>query len=306
MNMSERNADVCWLLLLLVVVAGCGREVGTEPTQRVVTEAQPPTRHIQLDGQPNFRDIGGYTTSDGQTVKWRQVFRSGELPKLTDDDLRVLETLGLRTVVNFLTEKEIAAHGQDRLPDGVREVALPMEAGNLGELAHEILKARKTGDFSGVPPEINPDIHRFLIDEGREYYASFLREVAEPENRPLVLHCSHGIHRTGTATAILLSALGVPWDDVRKDYLLSNEFRKQEVDLRIEELARLDADNRGIPFDEVDQTNIKAFYILDGSYIDASLEAAVKEYGSMDAYIRNGLGLSGEEIQHLRRELLDK
>ncbi|MBD3856586.1 MAG: tyrosine-protein phosphatase, partial [Acidobacteria bacterium] len=210
-----------------------------------------------------------------------------------------------RTVVSFLTEKEVEARGPDRLPANTVEVALPMEAGNLGDLTAVVNEARKTGDFSQVPPDINPDIHRRLMVEAGEYYAALLREIADPTSRPLVFHCSHGIHRTGTATAILLSALGVPWETVREDYLLSNTYRQEEIDHRLGQLRDLYAENNGISPDDVDTTNMDAFYILQPAYIDAALAQAVEDYGSMEAYIRQGLGLSDEEIEKLQEQLLD-
>ena len=286
---------------LSLIVLLSGSAFGQTPSG--VAEA--PARHIELDGQPNFRDLGGYQTTDGRTVKWREVFRSGELPHLSDSDVEKLANLRLRTVVNFLTQPEIAKEGPDRLPAGVRVVPLPMETGNLGNLAGVIVEARRTGDFSQVPPDINPEIHRSLIDEGAEYYAALLREAMDPANRPLAFHCSGGIHRTGTGAAILLSALGVPWETVREDYLLSNECRKGVTERRIEELKQLDARNRGVPVEQIDDANIRAFYVLEGAYIDAALEAAVEKHGSMDAYIREGLGLSDEEVQRLRSELLE-
>jgi protein-tyrosine phosphatase len=103
-----------------------------------------------------------------------------------------------------------------------------------------------------------------------------LREIADPDNRPFVYHCSHGVHRTGTATAILLSALGVPWETIREDYLLSNEYRANEVDRRTNELRLLAADTLLVEPEQVDMTNINAFYILEPEYIDASLDEAVK------------------------------
>ena len=180
-----------------------------------------------------------------------------------------------------------------------------MAAGNLGDLTAVVVEARKTGDFSGVPPDINPDIHRRLMIEAREYYAALLREIADPANRPLVFHCSHGIHRTGTAAAILLSALGVPWETVREDYLLSNTYRQEEIDQRLAQLRDLHAQNTGVSPEEVDTTNMDAFYILDGAYIDAALEQAVEDYGSMEAFIRDGLGISDEEVEQLRSGLLE-
>jgi protein tyrosine/serine phosphatase len=52
-------------------------------------------------------------------------------------------------------------------------------------------------------------------------------------------------------------------------------------------------------------TNVEAFYHLEGHYIDGTLEKAIEEYGSMDGYIRDGLGLSDDEVERLRDQLLE-
>jgi len=292
------------LISLGVLAIGCNQQpVPAEP--RPAQPPAAPVRLVDLEGQPNFRDLGGYETTDGRTVRWGQVYRSGELPRLSDDDVAHLETLEIETVVSFLTEKEIEARGPDRLPEGVTEIGLAMEAGNMGELTAVVRNARRTGDFSEVPADINPDIHRRLMVEGREYYASLLREIADPANRPLVFHCSHGVHRTGTGAAILLAALGVPWETIRADYLLSNTTRAAEIEHRLAQLRDLHAESTGVAPEEVDTTNMDAFYILQAAYIDAALEQAVEDYGSMEAFIRDGLGISDEEVEALRNQLLE-
>jgi protein-tyrosine phosphatase len=293
MHMSARHVLFAAGLLLVA---------STVPVP-ALAQADEAQRHVPLDGQTNFRDLGGYQTADGREVKWGEVFRSGELPRLSDADVDRLDALGVRTVVNFLTPAEIEQRGEDRLPEGVREINAPI-AGAGDDLALLVLEARKTGDFSGIPPELNADIHRILITEAEEEYATLLRAVADPANRPLVFHCSHGVHRTGTAAAILLSVLGVPWETVREDYLLSNHYRAQETDRRLAELTALAAESQGVPPDAVDTTNMEAFYRLQGAYIDASLEEAVRQHGSMEAYARDGLGLTEAEIEALREQLL--
>ncbi|MCJ7754110.1 MAG: tyrosine-protein phosphatase [Thermoanaerobaculales bacterium] len=94
-----KNPHIGTLAVILSAVfmftAGCGGAPEPEVTNVVST----PERHIVLDGQPNFRDLGGYETTDGRTVKWGQVFRSGELPRLSDDDMATLEELEISTVV---------------------------------------------------------------------------------------------------------------------------------------------------------------------------------------------------------------
>ena len=262
------------------------------------------SRVVPLEGQANFRDIGGYRTTDGRSVRWGEVYRSGRLDELSGPDVARLDSLGIRTVVNFLTPAEIEHDGADRLPDGVREIPLPIASGNAEELLAVVNQARRTGDFSLLPPTINPGIHQLLIKEATAEYAALLRAAADPANRPLVLHCSHGIHRTGTASAILLSALGVPWETVREDYLLSNVYRAGEVEERLAQLREMSAELQGIAPEEVDMAGANAFYILDGSYIDASLDEAVARHGSMDDYIRDGLGISDDDIQRLRATLL--
>ena len=143
-----------------------------------------------------------------------------------------------------------------------------------------------------------------LVSDARKQYAALLKEIADADG-PVVFHCSHGVHRTGTAVAILLSALGVPWETVREDYVLSNKYRKHEIERRLAQLRQLAARNRDIPPDEVDMTNVNAFYILKGEYIDATRDEILKKYGSIDGYLTKGLGLTRGEIGQLRDRLLE-
>ena len=96
-----RRISVFWALSALIfslVLLGCTQEVDF-------------VRVLPLEGQHNFRDIGGYETADGKTVKTGVLFRSGELHGLTDADVGILEDLGIKTAVSFLTPKEIEARG---------------------------------------------------------------------------------------------------------------------------------------------------------------------------------------------------
>ena len=262
----------------------------------------PARRHVALEGQSNFRDVGGYRTLSGKTARLGQVYRSGELPRLTDKDVAKLEQLGIKTVVNFLTDEETKARGKDRLPRGVREVSQPIETD--GGLVRVVGEARKTADFSNVPAELNPQFHRILVNDARRQYAALLKEIADADG-PVVFHCSHGVHRTGTATAILLWALGVPWETVREDYLLSNKYRKAETEKRLSQLRQLAAKNQEVPAEKVDMTNIDAFYILQGNYIDATRNEILKKYGFIDGYLTKGLGLTKHDVQKLRDRLLE-
>jgi len=310
MRMRVNGSVATRILLgtLITWVVGCSGETSGDAESSAASRqpvAALPERHIALEGQPNFRDIGGYETADGHSVKWREILRSGEMPELTDEDLAKLDTLELRSVVNFLLPEEIAKHGPDRLPEDVHPMLTPITSGRTAELSLEAQRAQRSGDFSRLPTDVNTQIHRILLEDAKEQYANLLRSAADPENRPLAYHCSHGVHRTGTATAILLSALGVPWETIREDYLLSNVYRSWEAEAALTRARQLAADAQEIALEDVDLSNAEAFYILDGSYIDGTLEQAIADYGSMEEYIREGLGISDKEITALRSQLLE-
>jgi protein-tyrosine phosphatase len=264
-------------------------------------------RVVGLQGQPNFRDIGGYETRDGRKVQTGLIYRSGELPRLTDEDLEKLRVLGVKTVVNFLTPEEVEYRGKDRLPEGVREIILPItgEIADVPDAAAQLVEARKTGDFRQFPPAFNTQVHEDLATGlADDQYKALFEILADESNYPLVYHCSHGVHRTGTATALLLHALNVPWETVREDYLLSNETRRAEVEPRIEQLEDLAFSS---PMSDADRKEnseaIRAFYILQPDYIDASRDGAVEKYGSLDKYLERGLGLNSQKIDNLRNLL---
>lgn len=260
-------------------------------------------RVIDLEGASNFRDLGGYAASGG-VVKMGEVYRSGRLAGLSNGDVAVLEDLGIRTVVTLLTEDDVAAYGPDRMPPGTRLVRLPIDSDTATELAARARSALATGDFASIPPELNLEIHRLLVVDGCVQYGELLRLIADPTNRPLAFHCSHGVHRTGTGAAILLSLLGVDWSTAREDYLVSNRVRSTEVERRLAQMRTAAASARGVDEQEIDMSNMEAFMIQDGRYIDASRDQVVQDHGSFDAYFGAGLGLAEVEIEALRDELL--
>lgn len=71
-------------------------------------------RFVALQGAENFRDIGGYRTSDGQMLKRGIFYRSDALSSLTDNDIDVLAALELHSVIDIRGEREVTA-APDRL-----------------------------------------------------------------------------------------------------------------------------------------------------------------------------------------------
>ena len=258
-------------------------------------------RHIELEGQSNFRDSGNYTTKDGESLKSGMLYRSGTLSACSNSDVQILDSLGIKTVINFLTEEERQVRGEDILPGGTKSVFLPISGEN--QEAKQVLEARQTGDFTAVPIELNYNIHALLVDVGREAYKGFFEVLADADSYPVVFHCSHGVHRTGTATALLFMALDIPWDTIASEYMLSNTYRQEESNARIKALNELAESNPEVVEKAKNLENIQAFYLLNENYIQGTKEAVENEYGSIQNYL-NSIGVDSETIEKVKSNLL--
>ncbi|MDH3202778.1 MAG: tyrosine-protein phosphatase [Myxococcales bacterium] len=256
-------------------------------------------RHILLSGQPNFRDLGGYPSKDGRRVKWGAVYRSGELSQLSASDIDTLGELGIKTVVDLRSPQEVSARGESRTPPGARVVPLPIAS---SEVFSKLIPMFLEGDFSRLPPDLLERVNRALVRNFGAQYGGLLRTLIDRANRPLVFHCTQGKDRAGFGAAMVLSALGVPWETVVEDYLLSNHFRREENDKLLAMIRDFASSKNG---EEVELSNIEGLLYVKA----ASLEAAHTEiralHGDVESFLIDGLGCRLEELERLRDELLE-
>ncbi|KOT88498.1 hypothetical protein ADK86_31820 [Streptomyces sp. NRRL F-5755] len=241
-------------------------------------------RSLHLEGAANFRDAGGYRTADGRWVKMGVLYRADALHKLTDADLAKLRRLGIHTDFDLRTPGE-RAKAPDRLPAGARYVV----ANVIGE------------ENSGELPPTAEASERLMAESYRQFivrpaaakaYRSLFRTAAEPGSYALVHHCSSGKDRTGWATAVLLMALGVDRETVMRDYLASNDY------LAASNTAELAAQPPEIA------ARLKPVLETRAPYLNAAFDEIEARFGTFGAYLREGLGLNGQELERLRAALL--
>ncbi|MEM7437790.1 MAG: tyrosine-protein phosphatase [Myxococcota bacterium] len=256
-------------------------------------------RHVPLSGQPNFRDLGGYQTADGRRVRWGAVYRSGELSQLTEEDLDALKSLGIKTVVDLRAPQEVSARGESRAPEGAKTVRLPIASGDMfAKLVPMLLE----GDFSQLPHDLLERVNRALVRDCTAQYAGLLQALLDREARPLVFHCTQGKDRAGFGAAVVLSALGVPWEFVVEDYLLSNEYRKHDNEKMIGMIRQFAASRHG---SEVDLSKIEALLVVKPTSIHAAHEEIHAQHGDMETFLTSGLGVEADALERLRAELLE-
>jgi protein-tyrosine phosphatase len=261
-----------------------------------------PPRLVALDGAVNVRDIGGYRTTYGLEVRRGRLFRGDALCQLSPSDVKRLDQLGLRTVIDFRTPGEVLLSGTDRLPYGVEFVSLPVGGGDLGSL-YEVIAS---GDHDRQRRELGGgraawlmvEINRGFVADARqrETFGTALRLICSPGRLPLLYHCSGGKDRAGWMTAIVLTALGVPRELVLRDYLLSNDFHRTGY-----QKLRFDLVKAGI----VDDPELlRPILEQSATYLSAAFEEADRRYHSFGAFLTRGLEFSEAMLVELRRGLL--
>ncbi|MCP3994545.1 MAG: tyrosine-protein phosphatase [bacterium] len=253
-----------------------------------------------IEGARNFRDVGGYATNDGRVVRSGLVFRSAHLADLTDRDLETFADIGIKTIIDYRPEVEKEMTGHDRVPPGVRHRTI-----TIGDptLAPEVHRAMQLGDFSALHDL--EEGNRMLIREYAAELGQALRLISDADNLPLVFHCIGGKDRTGMTSLLLLALLGVGIDQIRTDYLKSNDAVAPTAEAQeafFSSLVKRTGHNGELSNEQ--RHALQRFFILDESYFAAAWDEIHEVAGSLDRYVADHLGLSDDEVASLHDLLL--
>jgi len=247
-------------------------------------------RHIHFESVPNFRDLGGYRTHDGRTVAWRRLFRSAALHKMNERDIaRLKQEIGPRAVIDLRRPRDPEKNLEPLLLKeiGARYHPIPFRPDGPAYLEDEA-KANPNATTMG-------EIYLYRVSEkpfGKRL-ADALEIIAEPENHPLVFHCSAGKDRTGVLAAMVLTAMGIVDDDVVEDYALSAPCMKDIRD-------RMASDPETAP----GVKDLPEFqWEASAHSMVTFLSLLRREYGSADGYLKSN-GASSSLVDRLKVALL--
>jgi protein-tyrosine phosphatase len=240
---------------------------------------------VPLEGGSNFRDLGGHRTAGGARVRRGAVFRSAHLGGLTAADRTALGRLGVKTIVDLRGVNEAAE--TPHLIDGLacRVVGAHIEP-QLGEKIRDAVADGSASPFLMM---------QYLTDHYRDYprrcapgFRTLFATLSDGTHRPLVFHCTAGKDRTGFASALLLTLLGVHWDDVMEDYLRTNDLWTGHIG----RYPELDIDTRA------------AIVEARRPYLEAAFDVVRADYGSPEAFAEKALGLDAAARERLKADLL--
>ncbi len=171
--------------------------------------SQPRAEELRIDGLANARDLGGLPARDGHVVRTRQVIRSDNPKGLTEQgQLELSEIVAPALIVDLRMQLEVHREGYTIGHDPARIVNLPMLP-QSGVTQEQI--------DAGAADNLVDDYLR-QIDVNADSIIEALRLIADPVNRPVVVHCTAGKDRTGVVVAMLLDILGVDHEVIVADY----------------------------------------------------------------------------------------
>lgn len=285
-------------LRLVALVALACAACGSAPELYAGMPEHVKRRHLALEGAPNFRDLGGYATGDGRTVRWGLLFRSDNLAHLTDEDLEKVEALGIRLVCDFRGADE-RAQEPDRLPASRPPAVAELEISDPSFSSTALRERITSGNLE------SQDLRQLLIDANRLFagrfapqYAAMFERITRSENLPALVHCTAGKDRAGFASALILRTLGVPMETVVDDFLLTNHYTAAKIErtllvIRVVSLLRADPER------------VRPVLGVEPAFLAAAFDEIDARWGSFDRYRREALGLDDARLAAFRELALE-
>ncbi|PJF22423.1 MAG: hypothetical protein CUN56_06050 [Phototrophicales bacterium] len=252
-----------------------------------------PERHLTIEGAWNVRDIGGLETHHGKRVKRGLIYRSGALSDLTPAGIQQFQTLGIQTICDMRSVEE-AQTAPDYLPPNVQYFHEPLdtEDNQLERLLSILIFRRRLKKI------MLRTYTRVMVDRNAPLMGRILRRLADPQNRPAIIHCSAGKDRTGVLTALLLGLLGVPESTIIADYTQTNLAYERIAELAANLLQR-------IAFLGVRPHHVHPLIVADAAVMQYTLNHIKERYGSISDYLTTAAGLDEITLQQLRDDLLE-
>ncbi len=215
-------------------------------------------------------------------MRWRRLFRSNHLGQLTEPDVAVLRELGIRAAFDFRGRNERAA-GLCTIAE-ITVHSVPIEPSVMPALRALATRGQLTTDHA---LELMRESYRNYIRNYTPRFRALFQHVLN-EDVPLVIHCTAGKDRTGVACALALHALDVADDVILEDYLLTNQLYRRET-----------AAHPDLPADVV-----QTIGMVQASFLAAAFDAMRDDFGDVDTYLRDGLGIDDAARKTLQERYL--
>ena len=294
MRIGWRN--LCLQGVFMVSVLACDSSVPASDRQKSSETHQ---RLMTMDSVRNFRDLGGYQTGDGRSLRWGQIYRSAGLHEASDNDIDfIFKQLGINQVIDLRNQSE---RSHDVEPEAVTSNTFaqytPIDILVVGTARDDLVAMLNSDepekqDFAALLQRVNEQLALEHQQDMKQWFDILLSQTG-----PFLFHCTEGKDRTGFAAAMLLSVLGVDRQTIYEDYLLTNAANAGDIEQRINKAFA------GSLF-QVSRQQLRQLLMVEKAYLQAGFEAIERDYGNIDVYLEKALNLTADKRQLLRDKFL--
>ncbi|MBC1209806.1 tyrosine-protein phosphatase [Listeria booriae] len=252
-------------------------------------------RTIPLEGCFNFRDLGGYVNTAGKTVKWGKLYRSSLLTNITEKDKDTLEKLGVSWICDLRSTSEIAAKPTPALAH-IKNRHIP-----IGTAKNESTESQKIDipDDHRVYEPLMGESYRVFV-QSKDGFREIFNDIIEKEEVPFLFHCTAGKDRTGVLGALLLKLLDIPENTILADYELTNQYADNILG-EMQGLVNAFSNSEK----KIDLENFRPMAEARPAYLEIAFDEMQKEYGSVDAYLEKGIGITPSEKAKFQTMMLE-
>jgi protein-tyrosine phosphatase len=250
-------------------------------------------RLLPLEQASNFRDVGGYPAAGGKHVRWGLIYRSGGQPMLSPGDMDAVGKLGLSAMIDLRSSEE-------RVMAPSRIMGVPYQA--VGYPMSSLMTPSQ-------PIRNGTDLYRRFPSLLAPQLRLIFRDLLSNQGA-VVYNCSAGQDRTGFATAMVLSALGVSRETIIEDYKLSTQYRRPEYEMpKISpDAANTNPAAQVFASAQKDPAAAKPTPLVEADgrpFLAGALDEIEAKWGSAEAYLNTEVGVSPAELKKLRALYLE-
>ncbi len=250
-------------------------------------------RNLHLKGAKNTRDFYGLKTADGRTVTTRNYVRTCTLDKLNKHDRDILlGQYGIKTIIDLRDADERKEKPDNEFP-GVKNIHIPI----FTEVTLGVTMEKKSLEFLDQLPSYEVIYNRMITEEGCREHLKSVFDIILNTDEPIVWHCSEGKDRCGLVSALFLSILGVPYETIMEDYLLTNEVPSKNKN-RYYKLVLFATRSRKRA------DSILPLFEAHEEFLNSSFDAINNEFGGIDNFLETELGITKEKREELRNKCL--
>jgi len=245
------------------------------------------SKRINIQGDRNFRDLGGIIGENGRKISHNKLFRSGRLAGITDADINTIQDFGIKHIIDLRTTMQ-RKQSPDKEIEGVSNIHMPLLEGDVGSRAFMSRIMNKELNAKEFMLELYGTIDSLKIASWTKIF-----DLLE-KNESTLWHCSSGKDRVGMTTTLVLASLGVDENTIVKEFMMSNTYLEE-------------SNNRTLAYFEKSNGKemkdlISPLMILEKNYITTFLASIKKEYGSIDNFLK----VLNVDIKKMKKNYLEK